>query len=220
MEEIEKKVPEDETLNFEGDKEPTTETETKEPPKKIQSPKVNSYYAEKRRESEGKTYRDGVRETLKVNPYTGEEMKDDYDLEVYQEMKSLDEKGLDPLKEFSKVVASKNRARQEEEKTKQREKEAIAKDVALFNKKYPNVDISKMSKEDTDFIDYASGKWGNRSVINIYEGYMKLIGKNKKEVDIDTPTSQTKGISKEKSLKDMSEKEIHELYEKMFPRDY
>ena len=187
--------------------------------KKVQSAKVNSYFASKRRENEKKTYEDGIRETLKVNPYTGDEMVDDFDLQVYQEMKKLDEKGEDPIKGYAKLSAEKSRKRRLEEKEKQEQKNKMDKDLADFKKKYPDVDITEILKNDEDFKDYATGKLGFYPLASIYAGYIKLTTKYKPAADISTPSSQGKGEPKKKSISEMTDEEIQKEYEKHFPKN-
>lgn len=187
--------------------------------RKVQSAKVNSYFASKRRENEKKTYEDGIRETLKVNPYTGDEMVDDFDLQVYQEMKKLDEKGEDPIKGYARLSAEMRRKIGLEEKEKQEQKTKMDKDLADFKKKYPDVNINEVIKNDEDFKDYATGKWGHYSITSIYEGYVKLTSKYKQTQDISTPTSLGKGEPKKKSISEMTDEEIQKEYEKHFPKN-
>ncbi len=222
MEETKTNVAENQNDNPEFEEENHNETEqqtkvTQE--KKPQSPKVNSYFASKRRENEKKTYEDGIRETLKVNPYTGDEMVDDFDLEVYQEMKKLDEKGEDPIKGYARLSAEMRRKKGIEEKEQEEQKIKANKDLSDFKKKYPDINIVEMSKNDEDFKDYANGKWGKSSIISIYEGFVKLTNKYKPTQDISTPTSQGKGETAKKSVKDMSDEEVAKEYEKHFPKN-
>lgn len=207
---------EDTPPNFEGDDNSsknevgTPKTDTS---KKVQSAEMNSYYASKRREKEGKTrtYEEGVRENIKENPYTHTPILDDEDVATYNIMKEGNEKGEEPVSYYLKKV--------KEEKTKstaeaERQK-AMNEDFAKFNKKYPDVNLGK----DEDFQDYANGKFGTKPLIELYERYLKITGKAVKEDTKKpnaTPTSASGTTPSKLSASDLSKEEFDKLYEERF----
>lgn len=111
------------------------------------------------------------------NPYTGEEMKDSRDIEEYFAMKEIEENGGDPVGDFAKHY--KERERQKEAKAAEavEQKRWYENDRRAFEEKFPNVELQKLI-EDPDFVDYADGKVGKRSLSAIYEGYLDLVKKS------------------------------------------
>ena len=81
--------------------------------------KTNSDYARERRKAERerdlkRARFDAIKETLNgINPYTQEEIKDDYDMEEYLVMKEMEKQGKDPVYDYSKFLKDKKKAEQE-----------------------------------------------------------------------------------------------------------
>lgn len=193
-----------------------------EQPKKAQSEKVNSYYAQKRREQEKKekTYNDGIREAIKVNPYTNEVMNDDFDLQVYQEMKRLDDLGEDPLKGIAKAFSTYRRESETKIKQESERQESISKDVKEFQAEFPNVSVKNLTNDEM-FVDYANGKWGNIPLAQIYKGYLKFKGSQKQETPkAQTPTSISQGTPKVKSVDDLTDEEVEKEFYKKFTSNF
>jgi len=117
------------------------------------------------------------------NPYTGETIKDDYDVQEYLDMYELDSKGKDPINGYREL--QKEKARQEaENKIKQDEEEKQTKwyqeDTKDFVDKYSSDKLQELSK-DEDFNLFANGKIGKVPLAQIYEDYQKLVNKYKRE---------------------------------------
>lgn len=115
----------------------------------------------------------------KQNPYTGQTIKDDYDVQEYLDMYELDSKGEDPINAYREL--QKNKARKEaEEKIKMEEKkqqdEWYQNDTKDFVEKYSTEKLQELT-QDTDFDLFASGKIGKVPLAQIYEDYQKLISK-------------------------------------------
>ena len=119
----------------------------------------------------------------KQNPYTGETIKDDYDVQEYLDMFELDSNGEDPINGYREL--QKQRAREEaEEKLKLEEENKQKKwyedDTKDFVDKYSAEKLNELSK-DKDFELFANGKLGSVPLAQIYEDYQKLISKYEKK---------------------------------------
>lgn len=193
------------------------ETTSNKSEKPVQDAETNAYYASKRREKEAKkSYEDGIKDAIKVNPYTNEALKDDYDVKVYQTMKKLEEEGKDPLKALSSVLAESYRSKEQEIENKKK----INEDIAKFNTEFPNVNLETLLQSDERFIAYADGKLGKQPINEIYKKYLKLFGvKEEKKETTNMPSSTSKGNLTQKSVRDMTEEEVHSLYEKTFRKN-
>ncbi|MGN1269350.1 MAG: hypothetical protein ACI4UU_00545 [Clostridia bacterium] len=119
----------------------------------------------------------------KQNPYTGEIIKDDYDVKEYLDMYELDTKGKDPINGYREL--QKEKARQEaEEKIKKdeedKQKQWYQNDTKDFVEKYSSNKLQELTK-DEDFNLFANGKIGKVPLAQIYEDYKKLISKYEKK---------------------------------------
>lgn len=167
---------EEESVHDEKEKE-KNEKRTSGKPNKLESHK----YAEQRRLKEKEKQRQynlGLKEGLGgINPYTKEEINDDYDLQVYKNMKEAEELGYDPVSEYWKYLASKDKKTFAEQlKAEQEERERadyVNKDIKAFETKYKDVDPAKLLKDER-FQAFAEGKLGNKPLTEVYEAYVKF----------------------------------------------
>ena len=173
--------------------------QTEEPKEEVQekqSKEENSKYANARRKAEEEAqkkieqarkeaYEKGLEQGKiqsyigKQNPYTGQDIKDDYDVQEYLEMFELDSKGKDPISGYSEL--QKDKARKEaEEKIKAEEKEKqdnwYKDDTKDFVEKYSVEKLQELTK-NADFNLFAEGKIGRVPLAQIYDSYQKLINK-------------------------------------------
>lgn len=115
----------------------------------------------------------------KQNPYTGETIKDEYDVQEYLDMYEIDSSGKDPISGYREL--QKQKYREEAEKRvkldeEEKQKKWYEDDTKDFLDKYSQEKLQELSK-DEDFNLFASGKIGIVPLANIYEDYQKLIGK-------------------------------------------
>lgn len=228
-----------------GDDAETTEqteepqAETKEP----QSDEDNSKYrlarikaekeAEKKIEQARKeAYEQGLKQGKvdsyigRQNPYTGKEIKDNYDVQEYLDMYELDSKGQDPIDGYREL--QKQRARDEAERKikadeEEKQKQWYADDTKDFVDKYSSEKLQELTK-DEDFNLFANGKVGKVPLAQIYEDYQKLIGKyEKKSVETakqivannsTTPGALDGGESQTMDWNNMSDKEFEKYLER------
>lgn len=115
----------------------------------------------------------------KQNPYTGETIKDEYDVQEYLDMYEIDSSGKDPISGYREL--QKQKYREEAEKRvkldeEEKQKKWYEDDTKDFLDKYSHEKLQELSK-DEDFNLFASGKIGKLPLANIYEDYQKLISK-------------------------------------------
>lgn len=174
----------------------TTEEIAEEPPKKEQSANDNRYarlariQAEKEAEERIKkvkeeAYQQGLAQGKvdsyigKKNPYTGEIIKDAYDVEEYQKMYEIDSNGEDPIsgyREFQKQKAREEATAKLKQEEENKQKQWYQDDTRNFVDKYGADKLNELTK-DADFNLFANGKIGQVPLSNIYEDYKKLISK-------------------------------------------
>lgn len=156
------------------------EAQKSESNKESQSKEENAKYAAARRraekELEAKTdeaFKKGQLSAYKgkMNPYTQTEIKDMTDVEVYEDMYKIAEAGGDPLKDYASYAADKKREAEKAANEKQEREEKARAEIDEFSKKYPDVNISELLKDEM-FMDYADGK--SKSLIETYESYNKF----------------------------------------------
>lgn len=196
--------------------------------KKAQSKSVNARFAQERREREAqakakaekeareaerRAYVKGQVDTLKTNPYTGDPITDETDLEQYKVMKELDEKGDDPLKGFAKAWADRTRSemskREQAQVKKAEEAKQAQKEVDDLVAAYPGLDVPALVKDDA-FQKFASGKYGRWTLTEIYETYKAKDGRQaeSKPRAKSSPSSMAGGTSEPKSINDMTDDEF------------
>lgn len=117
------------------------------------------------------------------NPYTGQAIKDEYDVQEYLDMYELDSKGKDPISGYREMQKEKARKEAEEKiKAEELNKQDFwyKNDTKDFVDKYSVEKLQELTK-DTDFNMFANGKIGNVPLAQIYEDYQKFIGKFEKK---------------------------------------
>lgn len=162
----------------------------------------------------------------KQNPYTGETIKDDFDVQEYLDMYQLDTTGKDPISGYREL--QKQKAREEAEKKIKADEEAkqqewYQNDTKEFLDKYPSEKLQELMK-DEDFNLFAEGKIGKIPLSQIYENYQKLINKyEKKSVEtakqIVANNSTTPGAIEESEPQElnwntMSKEQFEKYYQK------
>lgn len=151
-----------------------------------QTKEQNSENARRRREAERQKELKELRERTIIetlggkNPYTGGEVKDSADVEEYLTMKEIEKNGGDPVADFAKFHKENARRAKEQAESDAQTAEWYRKDGEDFAKKYPDVNLLELAS-DADFADYADGKVGKKPLAQIYEGYLKITGKGKKD---------------------------------------
>lgn len=168
-------------------------------------------------------YERGIREgrvaafSGKKNEYTGQPIKDEYDLEVYETMRKIEEKGGDPIADFASEMAE--RRRQEALKANERvqTEQKYQTELVEFAKEMPDVDL-KVLFNDPKFRTFARGKLGVMSLKEVYADYSTLTA----SADTDAELKAKRIVAKQKASpgsltgkgapKSINEQE---LYEKM-----
>jgi hypothetical protein len=156
--------------------------------KKKQSKEENRKFAERRREREKqekdrkaieeKAYRKAILEIVKTNPYNEKEIKTDKDVQVYLNMKKLEEAGLDPISDYWQL---------DEVTAKEKEKEwspkiDLKQDALQFVKDFPEVSLSELNKNER-FLKFAKGKIGIIPLSEVYSDFQEFIEELDSEAD-------------------------------------
>lgn len=215
---------------------------------KPQTKEQNSENARRRREAERRAELEkataAARESAIIealggkNPYTGEEMKDSADVREFLTMREIEKSGGDPLTDYSKHLKTKEKeAIKKAEADKQAEaesKEWYRSDREKFMSDHPDVKIQDLI-DNQDFRDYADGKVGIVPLSKIYEGFIRISGKAKKDADakaeakakqrlanqkasvgsVGSAKSNGDGYFTKEQVRAMSQEEVHENYDKI-----
>ena len=123
-----------------------------------------------------KAYLDGLKFAVgERNPYTQEKIEDEIDLEMYKTMKEMEEKGLDPVEDYPKYIAQKQReerkAQLEKEQAEIQKQEQISKDIADFDEKYGKGSAEKLLTDENFTKSKLASKLGKLSLEEVYELY-------------------------------------------------
>lgn len=206
--------------NEEGITNPQEEEKSKK-----QSKSENSYYAKKRREQEeiqkrreAEAEKRGLLRALQGtdNPFTGETINDQDDVEEYLLMKKAKEAGFDPVSELSKF--QKHTAR--EERKKQETTFDVKADVKAFKEAYPDTDINELIA-NKEFAEFAEPFAQKIPLATIYAQYQlmnsridasaKVQAETKYKRKMASPGSMTGGSDKPISVDDMSDAEFEAM---------
>lgn len=179
-------------------------------------------------------YERGIREgrvaafSGKKNEYTGQPIKDEYDLEVYETMRKIEEKGGDPVADFASEMAE--RRRQEAQKANERvqTEQKYQTELVEFAKEMPDVDL-KVLFNDPKFRTFARGKLGVMSLKEVYADYSTLTASAENDAEIKakrivakqkaSPGALGAGAPAEKSIENLSDDEFENLYRKALRGD-
>lgn len=188
-------------MSNEAESERETSKAPNDKPKK-QSKEENAKFAEKRRQEQAKLQEQEMLEKLKKeafekgviegiggkNPFTGEPISDEVDLQEYQDMKTLKSQGKDPIAEYPAFLKEKQRKQKQLMEQQEVSKKKAQQFIDEFESKYPGK--FKEVWDDQAFQDYADGKLnGNKSLVEVYEGFLRLVGR-KAEVIADRKVSK------------------------------
>lgn len=179
-------------------------------------------------------YERGIREgrvaafSGKKNEYTGQPIKDEYDLEVYETMRKIEEKGGDPVADFASEMAE--RRRQEAQKANERvqTEQKYQTELVEFAKEMPDVDL-KVLFNDPKFRTFARGKLGVMSLKEVYADYSTLTASADTDAELKakrivakqkaSPGALGAGAPAEKSIENLSDDEFENLYRKALRGD-
>lgn len=142
---------------------------------------VNAEYARKRREQErqaelSKARIDAIIDTLDgKNPYTGEEIVDEDDVQEYLEMKEMAKQGLDPLQDYAKYKKQKKKESKVNEQTQKKREEWLNNNLSDFMKKYPDKSINELLGNQA-FSKFIKGRMYDTPMTELYEDFIEIVG--------------------------------------------
>ena len=178
-----------------------------------------------------------VKALHKSNPWTGETIEDEFDVEELLAMQALADAGEDPmtaypkhLKQQKKTAAQAAKEKADSEAQKQSRAQA---GLQEFSEKYPGVNVQELFA-DEDFIKFAMSALEVVSLTSVYEAYLpikterdRIAAEQQKaaamavnssvavgSVTSATPAADSEFFTKEQVLK-MSKEEISKNYEKI-----
>lgn len=127
--------------------------------KKPLTKEENAANARRRREEElnAKLRAERVNTIIDVlggkNPYTGNEMTDAHDVEVFERMKRIEKAGGDPIEDYASTLAEEQRQAEKSSRAPTNTKEDFnswaKKDGEAFRQAHPDVDVSKLFQDET-----------------------------------------------------------------------
>lgn len=216
------------------------ENEEKEREQKKQQNRLN---AQRRKEEKAKRdeelQKQGYNKALKeavngINPYTNKPIEDEFDMQIYIEMRELEKQGKDPVTDYADFIANKTRQTRQAELAKQKEVDNAQKDIDSFNKEYPDVDINLLLN-DEHFSTFASGKLGNIPLTQVYKDFVQFQSYYEKKAEESSNekvvkkfartqsnmgSMKTNSEPKKKSYREMSDEEFAVELEKVKRQAY
>ncbi len=143
---------------YEQGEAPTEDTDSSSTQKPL-SKEENAANARRRREEQlnAKLREERVNTIIEVlggkNPYTGKEMTDAHDVEVYERMKRIEKAGGDPVSDYASTLAEEQRQAERASRQAANSKEDFTtwakKDGANFAKAHPDVNVANLFKDET-----------------------------------------------------------------------
>lgn len=178
-----------------------------------------------------------VKALHKSNPWTGEAIEDEYDVEEYLAMQALANEGKDPMTEYPKQLKASKRtaaqAAQEKADSEAQMQSRAQADLQEFSEKYPGVNAQELL-HDEDFLKFGKDALEFIPLTKVYEAYLpikterdRIAAEQQKaaamaanssvavgSVTSATPAADSEFFTKEQVLK-MSKEEISKNYEKI-----
>lgn len=121
-----------------------------------------------RKKIEDNAYRKGIIEALGgVNPYTGEDIKDNDDIEEYFTMRELDKSGKDPVMDYRQTMKEKRKA----EQNAKADRDKTAQEIADFAQAFPDVDLDTLFKDER-FLKFAGKRVDHEGLSDVYADFV------------------------------------------------
>lgn len=178
-----------------------------------------------------------VKALHKSNPWTGEAIEDEYDVEEFLAMQALADKGEDPTTAYPKQIKANKRSAAQTAKEKaegEAQKQTRAQEgLKEFREKYPDVNVQELFA-DEDFLKFGKSALEVVSLSGVYEAYLpiktereRIKAENEKaaalaansQVAVGSVTSATEPADSEfftkEQVQKMSPEEVKKNYEKI-----
>lgn len=132
-------------------------------------------------------YIEGIKKSTNgVNSFTGQPIKDDTDVEIYETMCEMSEKGLDPVDDFYKYTAEKRRNEKEQiriqNEAKEKENARLNNEIAEFINAYGEETLKK-ALNDADFDEFSKDLVGAVPLKVIYDKFLKVSAKTETKAE-------------------------------------
>ncbi len=224
-------------------KQDATPTE-EQPAKAPQDEATNREYARKRREAEEQARIAQAKDQARIdavieatggeNPYTHKPIASASDVDQFLLMKKIEKEGGDPIVDFPEYSKKQDEAKQAAAQAEAKRDEERQSDIAEFQKKYPDVDLSKLAN-DTQFDLFCGDRIGKTPLAQLYDSYIAFCDgilardkAEKKKAQITTaakkgaavgslqnPDGASDELYTREQLQSMSVEEIEKNYEKV-----
>lgn len=132
-------------------------------------------------------YIEGIKKSTNgINSFTGEPIKDEADIEIYETMCEMSEKGLDPVDDFYKYTAEKRRNEKEQiriqNEAKEKENEKLNTEIAEFINAYGEETLKKVLN-DADFDEFSKDLVGAIPLKVIYDKFLRVSAKTETKAE-------------------------------------
>ena len=126
-------------------------------------------------------YIEGIKKSTNgVNSFTGQPLKDEVDVEIYETMCEMSEKGLDPVEDYYKYTAEKRRTEKEQlriqNEKKEQENQKLTGEISDFIKSYGEETLKNVLN-DAEFEEFSKDLVGAIPLKTIYERFLKYNAK-------------------------------------------
>ena len=126
-------------------------------------------------------YIEGIKKSTNgVNSFTGQPLKDEVDVEIYETMCEMSEKGLDPVEDYYKYTAEKRRTEKEQlriqNEKKEQENQKLNGEISDFIKSYGEETLKNVLN-DAEFEEFSKDLVGAIPLKTIYERFLKYNAK-------------------------------------------
>ena len=126
-------------------------------------------------------YIEGIKKSTNgVNSFTGQPLKDEVDVEIYETMCEMSEKGLDPVEDYYKYTAEKRRTEKEQlriqNEKKEQENQKLNGEISDYIKSYGEETLKNVLN-DAEFEEFSKDLVGAIPLKTIYERFLKYNAK-------------------------------------------
>lgn len=149
--------------------------------------RIEKRRAEELAKAKREAYIEGIKKSTNgVNSFTGQPIKDEVDIEVYETMCEMSEKGLDPVEDYYKYTAEKRRNEKEQlrvqNEEKEKENQKLNNEISDFVGIYGEETLKKILN-DAEFEDFSKDLLGAIPLKTIYDRFLKYNAKMEQKAE-------------------------------------
>lgn len=149
--------------------------------------RIEKRRAEELAKAKREAYIEGIKKSTNgVNSFTGQPIKDEVDIEVYETMCEMSEKGLDPVEDYYKYTAEKRRNEKEQlrvqNEEKEKENQKLNNEISDFIGVYGEETLKKVLN-DAEFEEFSKDLLGAIPLKTIYDRFLKYNAKMEQKAE-------------------------------------